>query len=58
MDHLLRKPEAGVLCRTPVSTSFFGLWRFTFYTVYSKTVSITFQLLVSLAHDVNFSFIL
>ena len=23
MDHLLRKPEAGVLCRTPVSTSFF-----------------------------------
>ena len=32
MDHLLRKPEAGVLCRTPVSTLFLRLWHFTFYT--------------------------
>ena len=34
MDHLLRKPEAGALCRAPVSTPFFGPWHFTFYTTF------------------------
>ena len=57
MDHLLRKPEAGVLCRTPVSTSFFGQCHFTFYTERHSSLDPNQTTLgdVSGAQDVIFS---